>query len=210
MESRHDKLKRDKRELQKTLQLQSKKHAELVEHHHTTEELLAEAQESQQDLHVQLQETNAENKDLHDIWNTLEQQLGNSYEKRKHTKHKLKTQKKERDLELEMMKSQMARLKQQKKCLKVALRHSQEQVLEMQTKLRNKKQQQQQQKNHHYQNQKSKKKHHTKTEKDDLHDWRTKVMKGMKEQQQQQQQQQRQHITNKRFVAHADEMEIIC
>jgi len=103
-----------------------------------------------------------------------------------------------------MMKSQMARLKQQKKCLKVALRHSQKQALEMQTKLRSSTKQQQ---HNHHQNRKSKKKHHhSHTEKDDLHDWRTKVLKGMKEQQQRQQ---RQQITNKPTVATADEMETV-
>lgn len=137
MESRHDKLKRDKVELQKHIQHLNQQHCELVHQWTSTEERYQHIQDQQRQLLNKLEDVNAENKDLHDIWDTLETQLNQSMEKRRSIKQKLKLNVQERDLQLEMMKSQCKQLKQQKKAFKVALRQSQEQVHQLQIKLHN-------------------------------------------------------------------------
>eukprot|EP00546_Thalassionema_frauenfeldii_P006066 CAMPEP_0178917444 /NCGR_PEP_ID=MMETSP0786-20121207/13252_1 /TAXON_ID=186022 /ORGANISM="Thalassionema frauenfeldii, Strain CCMP 1798" /LENGTH=201 /DNA_ID=CAMNT_0020590999 /DNA_START=356 /DNA_END=961 /DNA_ORIENTATION=+ len=75
---------------------------------------LSEMKSKQNLLEMELEDTNAENKDLHDIWGTLERRLDAAKLKRKSVQSKMKINLQEKCEELETMKEEMTKLRKNK------------------------------------------------------------------------------------------------
>lgn len=75
---------------------------------------LSEMKSKQNLLEMELEDTNAENKDLHDIWGTLERRLDAAKLKRKSVQSKMKINLREKCEELQTVKEEMTKLRKAK------------------------------------------------------------------------------------------------
>eukprot|EP00547_Thalassionema_nitzschioides_P004330 CAMPEP_0194221952 /NCGR_PEP_ID=MMETSP0156-20130528/31705_1 /TAXON_ID=33649 /ORGANISM="Thalassionema nitzschioides, Strain L26-B" /LENGTH=157 /DNA_ID=CAMNT_0038952533 /DNA_START=430 /DNA_END=903 /DNA_ORIENTATION=+ len=94
---------------------------------------LSEMKSRQTSLEMELEDTNAENKDLHDIWGALERRLDTAKLKRKSIQSKVKVSLRQKCEELEVFKEEMEKLKRDKVAAERELAGYRKKVLKLET-----------------------------------------------------------------------------